>query len=1156
MTDDFVHLHVHSEYSLLDGAARIADLIKQAKDLGMPALALTDHGVMYGVIDFYSTASEQGLKPIIGCEVYVAPHSRFEKTAGDSAHHLLLLAENNEGYRNLMKLSTLAFIEGYYYRPRVDKELLAAHHDGLIALSGCLKGEVSQLILQDKYDQAKEAALGFQKIFGEGNFFLEIQNQDLQEQVPLNKGLVELSRELKIPLVATNDVHYVVKDDASAQEALLCVQTGSTLDEEDRLRFSTEEFYLKSAEEMGEVFSNLPEALENTVKIAERCNLKLELDKIYLPHFDAPDGYDLYSYLEKLCREGIKERYPQVTKEVLDRLNYELGVIKQTGFAGYFLVVQDFVKFARENGVRVGPGRGSAAGSIVSYALGITNIDPLVHGLLFERFLNPERVSMPDIDIDFDDAGRDRVIQYVTGKYGKDKVAQIITFSRMKAKAATRDAGRVLGYPYGKVDKIAKLVIAGKRADTGADLVIEDSLQSQPELKEVYETDEDARKILDTAKKLEGLARTDSIHAAGVVISRDELTNYAPLQRKREQETVTQYEMHAIQKIGLLKIDFLGLRNLTVINDALRIIKETKGVELDIDNIPFDDKKTFGLLQKGESTGIFQLESTGMRSLLKDLRPTIFADIIAVLALYRPGPLKTGMVDDFVKRKHGRAKVNYPHPALESILKETYGTIVYQEQVMGIASELAGFSLAEADVLRKAISKKEHSVWMEQKKKFVHGAVAKGIDEETASHVLDLVGPFVEYAFNKSHSAGYAVISYQTAYLKSHYPVEYMAALLTSVMDNRDRLILYVNECRRLGIKILPPDVNESLKDFTVVGKDILFGLSAVQNIGESAIEAIIQARQLGGPFQSLADFCSRVDLGKVNKRALESLIKAGAFDSCGLTRKHHLENYDLAVETGLRKQRDAQAGQFTIFDLGGEQTSLEPVTASSEVEEFAKEELLAHEKEMLGIYVSDHPLFGLEKLLQKESTCSISALPEHPDGSFVRVCGIISRLQRRLTRNNETMVILTLEDLESSVEVLVFPVVYQKHLEVIREDKIVALKGRLDLKEREEERENEAKIIAQEIELLDKEKISRHKMTSCLYVRLPLTYLTPQSSGELKSVLRNYPGVTPVYFQVEESGKTTVFKLGREFSVDMSDALFAELKVMLGEESVRIEKE
>jgi DNA polymerase-3 subunit alpha len=1142
--ENFIHLHVHSEYSLLDGAARIRDLVEEAERMGMDALALTDHGVMYGVIDFYEACEKKGIKPIIGCELYVAPRSRFEKTKKDeSPHHLLVLAQDNEGYQNLLEIVTRSYFEGYYYKPRVDKELLSEYSKGLIGFSACLAGEVPRLILSDKFDEAKEVAQVYKDIFGEGNFYFELMDHGLPEQKKVLKEIVNLSKKLSIPLVATNDVHYIYPEDRNAHEVLLCIQTNATLDDEDRLTFKSGDFYLKSSQEMYERFKEFPEAIKNTLALAERVNIKFDFGKINLPKYKVPEGYDLNSYLRKLCLEGLKERFGEsVPQEAEERLEKELKVIEEMGFAGYFLIIWDVIKFARENGIRVGPGRGSAAGSLVSYVLGITNINPLEYGLLFERFLNPERKTLPDIDIDICEDRRDEVLRYVKERYGEDRVAQIITFSTLKARAATRDAGRVLGFSYGQVDKIAKLITRDS---------VEASLAEVKELKEVYEKDAEAKRILDTAKRLEGLARQDSIHAAGVVISQERLTKYVPLQKKGEAEVVTQFSMGPLGKLGLLKMDFLGLRTLTVIEETLNLIQKNRGIKLDIDSIPLDDKKTYELIAKGETVGVFQLEKPGMRALLKELKPTQFEDIIAANALNRPGPLKSGMVQDFIERKHGRKKVSYPHPALESILKETYGTIVYQEQVMGIASALAGYSLAEADILRKAISKKEKGVWEKEKKKFVKKAVENGVSEEEASRIFDMVAPFVEYAFNKSHSAAYAYLAYQTAYLKAHYPLEFLTALLTSVKDDQDKVALYINEARKRGIKVLLPDVNSGEKDFTVENGCIRFGLSAIRNVGESVVERIIEGRKKG-PFKSIGDFCERVDMSVLNKRAFESLIKAGAFDSLGYKRKYLLENYEKFSTQAQRKQKEMRNGQFALFE----------VKIGEELEEKGKEEfegnkLLSMEKEMLGVYVSDHPLLSVKEVVEGVITHSSSELEEVKEGQEVCVGGIISHLRRSFTKKGETMVTLTLDDLEGSIQVIVFPKVLSENQEKIDYDKIVAVSGRIDISEERQE----IKVIARRIYTLDEiekgmvEKPKSKLKVTGLHLKIEAGKLTPELQNELKRIIPRYGGNVPVYVHLFENGKRKSFKLSENYSVDLASPLIAELKYLLGEKNVIITK-
>lgn len=1137
----FVHLHTHTQYSLLDGASRLTDLISRAKELGMESLAITDHGVMYGAIEFYLEAKAAGIKPIIGAEVYVASKTRFDRGPyEESPNHLILLAMNKRGYQNLMQIVTIGFLDGFYYKPRIDKEVLRDFAEGLIALSGCVAGEIPRLILSGKQEAAKEVAREYQKMFGQDNFFLEIQNQGLEEEESLNPKLIELSKESGIPLVATNDVHYVRQEDQSAHDALLCIQTNTNVTESKRLKFSTDQFYLKSPQEMMELFQECKEAVENSLKIADRCDLELEQDQILLPHYEVPSGYDLDSYLRHLAEGGLGERYGEVTEDVKQRLDYELGVIKEMGFSGYFLIVWDFVKFAKDNGIPVGPGRGSAAGSIVAYSLGITDVDPLKYGLLFERFLNPARRSMPDIDIDFSVVGRDSVIQYVSEKYGKDRVAQIITFSIMKARLATRDAGRVLGYPYYQVDKIAKLI------PFGPEFKISDGFEMSVELKSLYDHDEDAKKILDLAMAIEGLARHDGIHAAGVVISRDPLTEYSPLQRKPDKpETVTQYSMEHLQKIGLLKVDMLGLRNLDVIRSCCEIVAMTRGIELDMSSIPLDDRLTFEMLRRGEGTGVFQLESSGMRQLLKEISPECMEDLIALVALYRPGPLGSGMVRDFIDRKHGRTNVTYPDPSVKKILEETYGIMVYQEQIMMIANEMAGFSMAEADVLRGAMSKKKTKLLKEQREKFIEGAIKKGIAKPTAEKVFELIDYFSGYGFNKSHSAAYALIAYRTAYLKANYPLEYFAALLTSVRENQDKVALYINDARKFGIKVLPPDINESFKDFTVVEGGIRFGLSAVKNIGDNVVEGIIKAHKAKGEFKSINDFCERIDTSLLNKRAMESLVKCGAFDSLGHTRKGLLSVLEALIDLGSRRQREKASGQLNMLDFGTGRSRTEAESwIAIPKEEFERKDLLLLEKEMLGLYVTDHPLLPLKEMMEKISNFSLGTLGEKNDGEVGYFVGIVGKTKKMNTKKGETMLSLNLEDLEGSANVLVFPAVYEKNAEMLVEDKILKIKGRLDKKE------DEIKVIALEIG----ELVSENELRE---ISLQIDF-EPKDIEEgkhitVKELVSNKPGATPVVLQLLTEEGPSLLKMDGGVSLTVGDGLMQEIKSIVGDGKVRL---
>ncbi len=1127
----------------MDGAARIPDLVKAAKEHGMRSIALTDHGNMYSAINFYTAAKESGVKPILGCEMYVAPRTRFDKETKEdrSPYHLTVLAKNSSGYRNLTKLVSLASSEGFYSRPRVDRELLEKYGEGLIVLSGCPKGEVPSLINEGKYEKAKQVALWYRERYGK-DYYLEIQDLGMEDFKKINSQLIKLGKELGVKLVATNDVHYVRKEDAYSQDVLLCVQTGSFLDEEKRLKLETEEFYLKSPAEMMALFSETPEAIQSTLEIAEKCDVDLEIGKLHLPNFPVPKGETPETYLESLVWEGIKKRYGEseegktlLPPEIIDRVKYELYTIEKMEYAPYFLIVQDFINYAKSKGIQVGPGRGSAAGSIVSYALGITNVDPLKYGLIFERFLNIERISMPDIDIDFCFERRNEVIDYVSKKYGQDHVAQIVTFGTMAARGAIRDVGRVQRVPLSEVDRIAKLV------PFAPDMTIEKALGGVKELRALYEKDEKIKALLDTARKLEGLVRHASVHAAGVVISEKPLTEYVPLQKIDENVIVTQYPMGDLEKIGLLKMDFLGLRNLTMIAHALEIIEKTRNEKIDVNSIPFDDPATFSLLGSGETMGIFQLESRGMRSLIKDLRPNNFEEIIALLALYRPGPLESGMVEDYVKRKHRQIPVKYELPELQPILRETHGVILYQEQVMEIASKVSGFSMGQADLLRRAMGKKKSKEMHQQREFFIEGAVKRGVSKHKATELFNLCAKFSGYGFNKSHSTAYGIISYQTAYLKANYPMEFMAALLTSVMGNTDKVTGYVSECQRMGIKILPPDINESYRNFTVTKEGIRFGLSAVKNVGVAAIDSIIEAKEKGGNFESLSDFCKRIDSRAVNKKVIESLIKAGAFDSFGQGRAYKLSILGKVLGRVAAEQRERANGQEMLFTFQSTVTSNQLTEESDvEIEEFPPEQLLRMEKEMLGLYISSHPLEYLRDSLEGQTNTRIADIAEMREGEMVKIGGLLSGCRRLTTRRGDMMLVGNIEDLSGSIGLVVFPKTYERCAALLNNDEVIVVKGKIN----RDMRTDEYNIVAETIEPMEELEKVRSLHIELVGVR------DKQVLARMKEALKFFKGEDPVFIRMD--GRSV--ELGRNFHVDINPELISQLEELLGSGAVNVE--
>jgi len=1047
----FTHLHVHSQYSLLDGLPKIDELLDYVKELGMDSVAITDHGVMYGAVEFYKKAKAKGVKPIIGCEIYVAWEKLEQKRPNidDKKYHLVLLAKNQQGYKNLAQIVTKAHLEGFYYKPRADEDLLVKHSEGLIALSACVAGRIPRLISSKDIDGAEKLAIRYQEIFGKGNFYLEIQHHPhIPEQKTVNEALIQMSKKLQIPLVATNDSHYLKPEDAEAQDILMLINTGSAPNDPDRATIKADDFSLKKPEEMAELFKNTPEALENTQKIADACNFDFELGKTKLPLFEVPNNKTPDQYLEELCQRGLKKRFGKnPSQEVLDRLNYELSVIKQTGFASYFLIVQDFVNWAKQNRIVVGPGRGSAGGSLVAYLVNITNVEPIKNKLLFERFLNPERISFPDIDMDFTDRRRDEVIEYVAQKYGRDKVAQIITFGTMAARAAIRDVGRALNYPYSYCDKMAKMI--------PATMDLKECLEKVDEFRTTYESDEQAKKLIDLAKKLEGVARHASTHACGVVISNRPLTDLIPLQHptQGDQSIVTQYEMHSVEDLGILKMDFLGLKNLTIIEDTLARIYVLRNEKVDLDNIPLDDKKTFEIFRNGNTTSVFQLESDGMKRYLRELKPTKFEDIEAMCALYRPGPME--LIPTYIKRKNGKEDIEYIHPKLKPILEETYGVIIYQEQLMKIAQELCGFSLGEADILRKAVGKKIKALLDDQEEKFVNGAIKNGIKKEIAEKIWEWILPFAGYGFNKSHSCAYATIACQTAYLKAHYPVEYMASVLTSEKADVERIAVLIEECRKMKIEVLPPNINESLKNFTVVpnANKIRFGLLAIKNVGENIINTIVEERKTNGKFASISDFLQRVESRDLNKKSMEALIKSGCFDEFA-ERNQLLQNMERILEWAKDSQKSKNNGQKGLFDT---------IKLASEITLFPfppinNFEKLRWEKELLGLYVTSHPLEGMKKFFAGK-TVAISEIKNSFMNQRVKVGGIISTIKKIITKAGKPMLFVKLEDMTDKAEVVVFPNVMEKNQDVFQENKIVFVSGRVD------HRDNSPKIIAEEAE-------------------------------------------------------------------------------------------
>ncbi|MCM8812262.1 MAG: DNA polymerase III subunit alpha [Candidatus Omnitrophica bacterium] len=1142
-TADFVHLHVHSQYSLLDGASRLEELVEAARRHSMPALAITDHGNMFGAIEFYQACQKGGIQPIIGVEAYIAPGSRHDKESkgiSEASYHLILLAKDTEGYRNLIKLVSSAYLEGFYYRPRIDKEILSRHSKGLIGLSSCLQGEVSFWMAKGERARAAAAAAELAAIFQKGDFYLEIQDHGIGDQRKIIPGMLSLSKELNLPVVATNDLHYLRKNEAAAHEALLCIQTQTTLDDPKRFRFETSEFYFKSPEEMMQAFAEIKETVLRTREVAEKVNLKLEFNQLHLPQFTPPEGKTQDSYLQELVEEGIARRYPNADSRVRQRLDHELAIIRKTGFTSYFLITWDFVQYAKSKGIPVGPGRGSAAGSVVSYALGITDLDPLEHDLIFERFLNPDRISMPDIDIDFCYERRSEVIDYVTRKYGAGNVAQVITFGTMQAKAVVRDVARVMGFSYPEADRIAKMI----PFELG--ITLQKAIEVVPELKALYQSDPRVTELLDTSKVLEGLTRHASTHAAGVVIADGDLTDYVPLYKSADDQISTGYSMEALEKIGLLKMDFLGLRTLTVIHEASELIRAGRDASFDIQKIPMDDPATYAMLARAESAGVFQLESGGMRDLMRRLKPQRFGDLIALVALFRPGPIGSGIVDDFIKRRHGQIKVSFDHPKLEPILRDTYGVCVYQEQVMRIAHELAGFTLGEADTLRKAMGKKNPEVMEQAREKFISGCVANGVDKRIAQKIFEKIEYFAGYAFNRSHSAAYALISYQTAYLKANFPVEFMTALLTSERDNTDKIAQYVEESRRMDITILPPDVNRSFARFTVEDGKIRYGFLGIKNVGEKAIESIIEARREKGAFESLIQFCELVDGRAVNRKVIESLIQCGAFDSLKMKRSQLTAVLDKVLEVAGTRQKEVQGGQLSFFDVFGHSGEHpQDQVKIPDLPEWPESQRLAAEKALLGFYLTGHPLERFRPLLKVYSSVTTAGLASCQDGQEISLAGVVTRLKVTTTKKTgERMAILRCEDFDGAVEVLVFPRTFPEVEGHLRADVVVFVSGRVSL------REDQPRLIATEITPL--EDVWKKKIQT---LRFKLGQEVKRETLErLKELLNAHPGEVPVELFVgkPENGGVRI-AAGSGFRVNPSVDFFQTVDSLLGADAIHI---
>ncbi len=1146
----FTHLHVHTEYSLLDGSNKIKECVKRIKELGMDSVAITDHGVMYGVIDFYRAAKEAGIKPILGCEVYVAPNSRFDKelTGGeDRYHHLVLLAENNTGYANLMKIVSRGFTEGFYYKPRVDMEILEKYHEGIIALSACLAGEVQRYITKGLVEEAKKSAKKYETCFGKGNYFLEMQDHGIAEQGTVNAALLTMSKELAIPLVVTNDIHYTYRDDEKSHDILLCIQTGKKVMDEDRMRYDGGQYYVKSEDEMRLLFPYAQEALENTHKIAERCNVEIEFGVTKLPKYEVPEGFEAYTYLQKLCFDGLSNRYPEETGKLEERLQYELETIRKMGYVDYFLIVWDFINWAKKNGISVGPGRGSAAGSIVSYCLEITNIDPVKYNLLFERFLNPERVSMPDIDIDFCYERRQEVIDYVSSKYGSDKVVQIVTFGTMAAKGVIRDVGRALDLPYAYVDSIAKMI------PNELNITIDRALSINPEFRALYEREEQVHFLIDMCKRLEGLPRHTSMHAAGVVICQKAADEFVPLSRGSDGSVTTQFTMTTLEELGLLKMDFLGLRTLTVIQNAVRFIEQSTGIKIDMDHIDYDDKAVLSAIGTGRTDGMFQLESAGMKSFMKELKPQNLEDVIAGISLYRPGPMD--FIPKYIKGKNSNDEITYSCPQLEPILAPTYGCIVYQEQVMQIVRDLGGYTLGRSDLVRRAMSKKKQSVMEKERENFIHGNVdegvpgckANGISSEVASKIFDDMMDFAKYAFNKSHAACYAVVSYQTAYLKYYYPVEFMAALLTSVIDNPGKVAGYILTCRNMNITILPPDINEGEAGFSVLDGAIRYALTAIKSVGRPIIEAIVQERKNHGKYSNVNDFIARNIDHDINKRAVENFIKAGALDSLGGTRKQFMSVYVGIMDHLHQDKKNNMAGQLSLFDIVAEENKEEFDIKLPDVGEYTKEMMLGFEKEVLGIYISGHPLEEYETIWKKHITATTTdfMLDEETnsvsiaDGISVTVGGMIAEKKIKYTKNDKVMAFITLEDLVGSVEVIIFPKDYEKNVTYLEEESKIFIKGRTSVEE-----DKDGKLICEQI-------TSFMDIPKKLWIKFCTKEDYADKSEKLFSILNTSEGKDHVVIYIEETKQ--IKQLPANYNINASTELVEHVTAILGEQNVKI---